>query len=417
MADWLDNRHGAVELLLTSANLWAGGYKLDLNESIGTLTGLGEDELFAIKELVEKGFTMSADNPYLGKGRRYGRSFINRTGLKTGRRQGQFGLMVKSESMFAPYREAMESMLTADVRRAEERRADRAANPATDLSTLAPNGMDPVDWARAKRIGGDTGVYVPAEGKVARNWKRKTENGEATPLPDFTKSDSAAEVAGEGMVIIDWDADHDGTGDPHGLNHMECDLGAVIGSDDFPMPYLERSARGGYHGAYRVPSDLMPFFKKSAVGKATSGDPTLLVDLKAAGGGYVICAGSRTDQGAYEPVSAPRRRQGADADPADAGAVLRVRLHPSAGGVHGARRQAPCGPRRRAPHRRAERVRAVQVIRRPPASGHIAHGAPHAPQRAGAPRQVRGGREPGHGSAGVGGDGGVRHPARPGRRP
>lgn len=36
MADWLDNRHGAVELLLTSANLWAGGYKLDLNESIGT---------------------------------------------------------------------------------------------------------------------------------------------------------------------------------------------------------------------------------------------------------------------------------------------------------------------------------------------------------------------------------------------
>lgn len=305
MADWLDNRHGAVELLLTSANLWAGGYKLDLNESIGTLTGLGEDELFAIKELVEKGFTVSADNPYLGKGRRYSRSFINRTGLKTGRRQGRFGLMVKSESMFAPYREAMESMLTADVRRAEERRADRAANPATDLSTLAPNGMDPVDWARAKRIGGDTGVYVPAEGKVARDWKRKTENGEATPLPDFTKSDSAAEVAGEGMVIIDWDADHDGTGDPHGLNRMECDLGAVIGSDDFPMPYLERSARGGYHGAYRVPSDLMPFFKKSAVGKATSGDPTLLVDLKAAGGGYVICAGSRTDQGAYEPVSAP----------------------------------------------------------------------------------------------------------------
>ena len=40
------------------------------------------------------------------------------------------------------------------------------------------------------------------------------------------------------MVIIDWDADHDGTGDPHGLNRMECDLGAVIGSDDFPMPRI-----------------------------------------------------------------------------------------------------------------------------------------------------------------------------------
>ena len=88
MADWLDNHYDAVELLLTSADLWAGGHKLDLDESIGTLTGLGEDELFAIRELVEKGFTVSADNPCLGKGRRYSRSFINRTGLKTGRRQG-----------------------------------------------------------------------------------------------------------------------------------------------------------------------------------------------------------------------------------------------------------------------------------------------------------------------------------------
>ena len=305
LVDWLDNRYGAVELLLASAYAWARGHRPDMDESIGTLTGLGEDELFAVKELVEKGFTVSADNPYLGKGRRYSRSFINRTGLKTGRRQGRFGLMVKSEAMFAPYREAMESMLTADVRRAEEERARRAANPATDLSTLGPNGADPADWARAKRDGGDTGVYVPAEGKVARDWKKKAANGEATPLPDFTKSDSAAEIAGDGMIIIDWDADHDGTGDPHGLNRMERDLGALIGSDDFPMPYLERSARGGYHGAYRVPAELAQCFKKSAVGKATSGDPTLLVDLKAAGGGYVICAGSRTDQGVYEPVAAP----------------------------------------------------------------------------------------------------------------
>ena len=305
MADWLDNHYGAVELLLTSAGMWRCGDRPDMGESIGTLEGLDEAELFAIKEIVEKGFTASKGNPYLGKGRRYAGSFINRTGLKTGRRQGRFGLMVKSERMFAPYREAMESMLTEDVRRAEALKASRAARTATDLSTLVPNGMDPAAWARAKRDGGDTGVYVPAVDKVARNWKRQVEAGAASPLPDFSKSMSVAEVAGPNTVIIDWDADHDGTGHPHGLNRMERDLGARIGSDTFPMPYLERSARGGYHGVYRVPEGLMEHFKKSAVGKATSGDPTLLVDLKAAGGGYVICAGSRTGQGVYEPVAMP----------------------------------------------------------------------------------------------------------------
>lgn len=128
----------------------------------------------------------------------------------------------------------------------------------------------------------------------------------ATPLPDFTKSASVAEVAGADTVIIDWDADHDGTGREHGLNRMERDLGAPIGSDAFPMPYLERSARGGHHGVYRVPEGLMEHFKKSAVGKASSGDPTLPVDSKVAGGGYVICAGSGTAQGVYEPVAMPR---------------------------------------------------------------------------------------------------------------
>lgn len=305
LADWLDNRYGAVEMLLFSAALWTHGYRPDMTESIGTLESLDESELFAVKEIVEKGFTVSADNPYLGKGRRYSRSFINRTGLKTGRRQGDFGLMVKSESMFKPYREAMESMLTADVRQAEALKEKKATRAVTDLATLTPNDADPVEWARAKRDGGDTGVYVPAENKVARNWHRKAESGQAATLPDFTVSPSAAEIAGDNTVIIDWDADHDGNGCEHGLNRMERDLGAPIGSEDFPMPYLERSARGGYHGTYRVPPDLMRYFKKSAVGKATSGDPTLLVDLKAAGGGYVICAGSRTDQGVYEPVAAP----------------------------------------------------------------------------------------------------------------
>lgn len=60
-------------------------------------------ERFAIQEIAEKGFTVSADNPYLGKGRRYSRRFIRTAGLMTGRRRGRFGLMVGDEITFTAY--------------------------------------------------------------------------------------------------------------------------------------------------------------------------------------------------------------------------------------------------------------------------------------------------------------------------
>ena len=59
-------------------------------------------ERFAIREIAEKGFTVSAENPYLGR-RRYSRKFIRAAGLSTGRRCGRFGLMVENKAVFASY--------------------------------------------------------------------------------------------------------------------------------------------------------------------------------------------------------------------------------------------------------------------------------------------------------------------------
>lgn len=179
----------------------------------------------------------------------------------------------------------------------------------TDVASLSPVESDPDVWAREKLAGGETGKYVPAgggeSGKVAVGWQRKVRDGRATDLPDFTQSPAAAQVTGDGEVVIDWDACHDGSGTMHGLNRMESDLDARMGSEAFPTPFLERSARGGFHGAYGVPDWLVGHFKKAAVGAKVSGDPTLLVDLRAPMGGYVVAVGSKIPAGTYDAVARP----------------------------------------------------------------------------------------------------------------
>jgi YD repeat-containing protein len=179
----------------------------------------------------------------------------------------------------------------------------------TDVDSFRPLDVDAVDWAREKRAGGETGLYVPAgggeDGKVAYNWRNKVKDGEATELPDFTEHDAQGQVCGEDEIVVDWDACHDGSDVDHGLNRMERDMGSRIGTEAFPMPFLERSARGGLHGAYGVPAWLVPYFKKAAVGANVSGDPTLLVDLRAPLGGYVVAVGSRIKAGSYEAVARP----------------------------------------------------------------------------------------------------------------
>lgn len=179
----------------------------------------------------------------------------------------------------------------------------------TDVDAFAPVESDPNAWAREKLAGGETGMYVPAgggeSGKVAVDWQRKVRDGRATELPDFGESPVAAQVAGDGEIVVDWDACHDGSGAMHGLNRMESDLDARMGSTAFPTPFLERSARGGFHGAYGVPDWLVGYFKKAAVGAKVSGDPTLLVDLRAPMGGYVVAVGSTIPAGTYDAVARP----------------------------------------------------------------------------------------------------------------
>lgn len=313
LREWFDAREGAVRLLIASAWQWAvERWSPDHGVSIGGLDDLDEVEIAIVEQIVEQGYAVRSQ---LGvpNTRRVGKTTLGKLGLRTTRRDGEQAYVVKQESVFAPYRDrmlrAMEEDAAAERERTDRRREERESLPVTDLNALNPLDVDKVAWAQRKRKGGDTSVYVQAgggsDGKIAYDWKKKTENGGANNLPDPAWT-AFAQVPGEGVLIIDWDADH--SDDPvyeHGIVRMERDLGRPLGSQEFPMPFLERSARGGLHGAYRVPRNLMEYVKGSAVGASVSGDPSLLVDVKANGGGYVIAAGSRTPLGSYDPVAMP----------------------------------------------------------------------------------------------------------------
>lgn len=313
LRDWFDHRHGAIRLLIASAWQWAvERWMPDHDVAIGNLDDLDEAEHEIVRQIVDRGYALRKELD-MPNTRRIGKTTLGKLGLKTTRRGDDQAYVVKDESTFAPYRaamlRAMEEDAAAERERTDRRREERESLPVTDMDALNPLDVDKVAWAQRKRRGGDTSVYVQAgggpDGKVAYDWKKKTQNGEANNLPD-PKWGVFAQVPGEGVLIIDWDADH--SDDPvyeHGLTRMERDLGHPLGSPEFPMPFLERSARGGLHGAYRVPRNLMEYVKGAAVGANVSGDPSLLVDVRANGGGYVIAAGSRTPLGSYDPVAMP----------------------------------------------------------------------------------------------------------------
>lgn len=216
----------------------------------------------------------------------------------------------KAENVYAPLEDSPLYATWLQCRAAVETIPTQADDiEPTDIESLEPLDIAPDRWAQEKVDGGETGEYVLAgggrDGKVAPRWQQTVANGHGRKTPDFSEHSVWAQVAGKGEIVIDWDADHTDGGGEHGLTRMERDLDARMGSADFPTPFLERSARGGFHGAYGVPAWLMPYLKKAAVGASVSGDRTLKVDTKAANGGYVIAVGSVTPLGSYDAVRRP----------------------------------------------------------------------------------------------------------------
>lgn len=316
--EWFDHDNGDVKLVLASAYAWLLDIRPDLDVAIGDIQDLDLASQWFVSEVTDNGFARTPDNPYLASHQRAGKTMLEMLGLRSTQRRGEWVIAVGDEAVFAPYRDSYLKLVEQDreqQQRDEERLArERAAMPCTDVDALVPLAISRVDWAKAKRRGGETGMYVPAgggsDGKIAMDWKKRIEaysNGDQTaaqltPPPDATPW---AQVTGPGQITIDWDADHLGTGYEHGLTLMERDLGTTLGSPILPMPFLERSARGGLHGTYAIPDGLLAsHFKKSVNGSSIR--PNQLVDTKANGGGYVITAGSRTRLGVYEPVVMPK---------------------------------------------------------------------------------------------------------------
>lgn len=109
-----------------------------------------------------------------------------------------------------------------------------------------------------------------------------------------------------GVVALDFDIDK---ADPSrtGWTITQERVG-VYGSEDFPRTFLTRTPSGGTHAFYRVPRGVRLLDGVHAPDPDWQGDgpaPTIPLDIRASGRGYVVAAGSRTAAGEYVPVDMP----------------------------------------------------------------------------------------------------------------
>lgn len=140
--------------------------------------------------------------------------------------------------------------------------------------------------------------YTPADGKIARNWKRLTENPayDSARRPD---TPAYAVVPGPGTAVIDMDTPHDDqTGQTDGWTTLNTQIGRY-GTDRFPTTYLTGTPSGGVHAYYLLPGRLIGRLKNSV---HSNGIP---VDIRCERKGYVIGPGSHTDKGDYRLLDLP----------------------------------------------------------------------------------------------------------------
>lgn len=178
---------------------------------------------------------------------------------------------------------------------------DETDEPAEQLQTVAPL-PDPidVDVIPLPTECGFRAAYTPAGAdKVARNWKRLTEDPayDSTIRPD---TDAYAVVPSLGMAIIDMDKPHaDQPDQADGWTTLNMQVGRY-GSDQFPATYLVGTPSGGVHAYYLLPGRLIGRLKNSV---HNNGIP---IDIRCERKGYVIGPGSHTAKGDYRLLDMPK---------------------------------------------------------------------------------------------------------------
>ncbi|MDF7641742.1 bifunctional DNA primase/polymerase [Bifidobacterium sp. ESL0784] len=284
-------QYGAAPFIMASCKLWENHGENPFDDvSVGSANDVTDLEQSIINTICANGYAPSS---MLEGTKRYeqrdllARFGLTRGGVKWVPEQGTSIriLIVKDEVRFAPYRKAYEH---------DREQLAKQIDDTPDLPQ--PIEADPLPLPNTMGFNCD---FVPAEQKVAKNWKRLTEDQNLdTSIRPTTES--YAVVPNKGMAIIDMDKSKDGkTSD--GWTVLNQEIGKY-GSQDFPSTYLVGTPSGGVHAYYALPAELMGTLKNSV---HSNGIP---VDIRCERKGYVIGPGSHTTNGDYWLLDMPNNQ-------------------------------------------------------------------------------------------------------------
>lgn len=286
LLDFIDH-YGVTPFIIASCQFWenAVNERDDWNDpwtdvSAGNELDLDDMEQYIVDKIMEDGKVLISDIRHEFHVARVSRETKDKLGLETYRSNGKRYLAVGDQNRFNAY---VNEADYADDQPDDFEQDDQPNTDYTPLDTMLAQDAKPLSRP------GEGYAIVPAgqkkdQPKVAINWKRNYENHvEGDPTKPH------AIVPDERHMVIDMDAPK--TGGEHGWDTLNREAGPL------PETYTVRTPHNGIHLYYRIPTQWQGLMKSA------SHQHGLNVDVKAEAKGYVIGAGTHTDDGDYTLIN------------------------------------------------------------------------------------------------------------------
>ena len=279
--------YGVTPFIIASCQFWenAVNNRDDWNDpwtdvSAGNELDLDDMEQYIVDKIMEDGKVLISDLRHEFHVTRISREIKDKLGLETYRSNGKRYFIVADEKRFNAY------VNEDDYKDEQPDDFEQDDQPNTGYTPLEDMlASEPKPLAQP----GEGYAIVPAgqrknQPKVAINWKRNYEN-HVEGDPDKPH----AIVPDERHMVIDMDTPK--TGGEHGWDTLNREAGPL------PETYTVRTPHNGIHLYYRIPTQWQGLMKSA------SHQHGLNVDVKAEAKGYVIGAGTHTEDGDYTLIN------------------------------------------------------------------------------------------------------------------
>ena len=286
LLDFID-RYGVTPFIIASCQFWenAVNNRDDWSDpwtdvSAGNELDLDDMEQYIVDRIITDSKVSVSDIRHEFHVTRVSRETKDKLGLKSTAIHGKRYLVVDDANRFNAY---VNEDDYKDDQPDDFEQDDQPNYDYTPIDTMLASDPKPLSQP------GEGYGIVPAgqrkdQPKVAINWKRNYENHvEGDP------SKTHAIVPDEQHMVIDMDTPK--TGGEHGWDTLNREAGPL------PETYTVRTPHNGIHLYYRIPTQWQGLMKSA------SHQHGLNVDVKAEAKGYVIGAGTHTEDGDYTLIN------------------------------------------------------------------------------------------------------------------